>query len=101
MLSENNKRRPRATDLDLSIGILPHGNANSITDVPNVTVGHSTVISGDGQLRSGEGPVRSGITVVIPHKGNIFKENVPASAHSFNGFGKSLGLRPIIEIGTL
>ena len=87
MLSENNKRRPRATDLDLSIGILPHGNANSITDVPNVTVGHSTVISGEGQLRSGEGPVRSGITAVIPHKGNIFKEKVPASADSFNGFG--------------
>ena len=101
MLSESNKRRPRATDLDLSIGILPHGNANSITDVPNVTVGHSTVISGDGQLRSGEGPVRSGITAVIPHKGNIFKEKVPASAHSFNGFGKSIGLMQLIELGTI
>lgn len=101
MLNEQNRPRPRATDLDLSIGILPHGPDNTITDVPNVTVGHSTAISGEGQLRPGEGPVRSGITAVIPHGGNIFREKVPASAHSFNGFGKSIGLMQLIELGTI
>ena len=101
MQNERNRPRPRATDLDLSIGILPHGTNNTITDVPNVTVGHSTAISGEGQLRSGNGPVRSGITAVIPHEGNIFREKVPASAHSFNGFGKSIGLMQLIELGTI
>ena len=101
MLTDNNKPRPRATDLDLSIGILPHGDNNTITDVPHVAVGHSTIISGEGQLMPGSGPIRSGITAITPHKGNIFKEKVPASAHTFNGFGKSIGLMQLIELGTI
>ena len=70
---------PRARDLDLAGGGLPPGAANAITDVAGVLVGHTTLIARAGPLRPGPGPVRTGVTVVLPHGGNLFREKVRAA----------------------
>ena len=56
----------RARDLGIRIGLGTPGPLNAITDVAGVTVGHTTLIRGDGPLVVGEGPVRTGVTVVCP-----------------------------------
>lgn len=81
--------------------MLATGAQNDICDVPGVLVGHSTVVSGSGELRPGHGPVRTGVTAILPHGGNLFAEKVPAGAFVLNGFGKSIGLPQIQELGTL
>ena len=86
----NSEYRPRAADLDMNLGILEKGPQNSITDVSGVRVGHKTIISGEGQLRSGQGPVRTGITTILPHSGNLFRENIFVSSKfilSLSSFG--------------
>lgn len=93
--------RPRARDIGLSFGDLPTGDRNMITDVPGVAVGQTTVSFGDGAVRPGEGPARTGVTVILPHQGNLFLERVPAAVHIFNGFGKCMGLEQIAELGVL
>lgn len=93
--------RPRAQDLGLVIGLLPRGPYNSITDVPDVRVGHVTLIEGGGRLLIGEGPVRTGVTVIVPHGGNVFRQKVTAATHVINGFGKSIGLPQINELGVI
>ena len=60
-------KRPRAIDLGLKIGILPSGSNNTITDVPDVSVGHVTLKYGDGPLIEGQGPVRTGVTVAVSY----------------------------------
>jgi len=101
VVTEKPKFRPRAKDLGINIGLLPQGQLNTITDVEGVEIGHSTIIRGDGQLKAGEGPVRTGVTVVLPHSSNLYKAKVPAAAYILNGFGKSLGLTQIMELGRL
>jgi D-aminopeptidase len=91
----------RARELGIRIGRLEPGPHNAITDVPGVRVGHTTLISGDGPLRRGEGPVRTGVTVVIPHDGNVWTEPVFAGAHRLNGNGELTGLEWIREAGML
>ena len=93
--------RPRAADLGLNIGILPRGPHNTITDVPGVTVGHVTLIQGDGALEVGKGPIRTGVTVIRPHDGNIFRRKVTGAVHVINGYGKSVGLPQIAELGVI
>ncbi len=93
-------RRPRIREI-ISIGELPPGPMNSIIDVKGVKVGHSTIIRGEGELKIGEGPVRTGVTAIIPHEGNVYQEKVTAAAHVINGFGKSIGLAQIQELGSL
>ncbi|MCH7745422.1 MAG: P1 family peptidase [Chloroflexi bacterium] len=93
--------RPRATDLGLHIGLLPHGPHNSITDVEGVAVGHTTLVEGDGPLKIGRGPVRTGVTVVLPHQKNIFRQKVTAAVHVVNGFGKPVGFAQIEELGVI
>lgn len=93
--------RPRARDIGLRIGTLPTGIHNAITDVPGVTVGQVTVSFGDGQLRPGFGPARTGVTVVLPHPGNLFLDRVPAAFYQFNGYGKCVGIEQIEELGVL
>ncbi len=95
------EKRPRATDLGLKIGLLPHGQHNSITDVPEVSVGHVTLVDGEGPLRIGEGPVRSGVTVILPHQENIFARKVTAAVHVVNGFGKAVGFLQVSELGVI
>jgi D-aminopeptidase len=85
--------RVRARALGVAPGIFSPGAHNGITDVAGVRVGHATVISGDS--------VRTGVTAVLPHGGNPFRERVPAAIHVANGFGKLLGSTQVNELGEL
>lgn len=93
--------KKRARDWGISIGSLPVGPWNAITDVAGVQVGHCTLIRGEGPLVPGQGPVRTGVTVVLPHEGDPFREKVVAAVETFNGFGKPLGFEQVRELGTL
>jgi D-aminopeptidase len=84
--------RPRARDLGLAIGSGEPGPLNAITDVEGVRVGHTTLDTP---------PVRTGVTVIVPHGGNVYREKVPCSVHVINGFGKATGLSQLDELGTL
>ncbi len=85
--------RPRARDLGLAPGIFEPGPFNAITDVAQVRVGHTTVWEGDS--------IRTGVTVILPHGGNVYQERVPAAIVVINGFGKLLGLSQVAELGEL
>ncbi len=87
------KPRPRARDIGLAPGVLPTGRWNAITDVEGVRVGHSTLIKGEN--------IRTGVTVVLPHEGNLFQEKVPAAVFVGNGFGKLMGATQIEELGEI
>lgn len=76
----------------IHIGQLPPGPRNLISDVSGVTVGHCTLQ---------EGEVQTGVTAVLPHGGNLFQDKVLAACHVINGFGKSMGLIQIEELGTI
>jgi len=93
--------RPRLRDLGLTVGELPPGPHNAITDVTGVRVGHTTLIAGEGPLHPGQGPVRTGVTVVLPHGGNLFREKVHAAVHTINGFGKVYGFEEVRELGVI
>lgn len=81
-----------APDTAPHIGSLPAGARNAITDVAGVTVGHHTLA---------DGAVQTGVTVVRAHQGDLFRERVPAAAVVLNGFGKSVGLVQVAELGVL
>ena len=85
--------RPRARDLGVKIGVLPTGAANAITDVPGVSVGHTTIIRGEN--------VRTGVTAIVPHGGNLFREKVPGAVFVGNGFGKLAGSTQVNELGEI
>ncbi len=93
--------RPRARDVGLVLGTLPTGPENAITDVPEVRVGQVTLISGEGPLVPGRGPVRTGVTVILPHGGNCFREKVPGAIFVLNGFGKCFGQEQVDELGVI
>ena len=77
----------------LPTGIFEPGQYNAITDVPGVTVGHVTLIEGDS--------VRTGVTAIVPHQGNIFRQKVPAAIYVGNGFGKLAGVTQVCELGNI
>jgi D-aminopeptidase len=91
----------RARELGLVDRESPTGPHNALTDVAGVRVGNATLIAGEGPLVPGQGPVRTGVTVVLPHGGNLFREKAPAAVHTLNGFGKVLGFEQVRELGTL
>ncbi len=91
----------RARDLGIRFGIGRPGRLNAITDVAGVRVGHTTLISGEGPLVVGQGPVRTGVTVVVPHDGDVFVEPIFAGCHTLNGNGELTGLEWIREAGKL
>ena len=93
--------RPRAREAGLVIGEMATGLHNAITDVVGVRVGHMTLISGEGALRPGVGSVRTGVTVILPHDGNIFRSKVSAAVHTINGYGKVFGFEQVRELGVL
>jgi len=93
--------RPRARDIGIDIGIFLPGKYNAITDVKGVEVGQVTLVEGEGKLVPGQGPIRTGVTVILPHSGNLFREKVPAAAFWLNAFGKTTGLQQINELGNL
>ena len=87
------KARPRASDLGLKVGILPTGPLNAITDVAGVAVGHTTIIKGD--------DIRTGVTAVVPHSGNLYRDKVPGAIFVGNGFGKLAGSTQVDEMGDI
>lgn len=91
----------RARDLGIRIGRGSPGPHNAITDVAGVTVGHTTIVRGDGALVVGEGPVRTGVTVVIPRGAGSDREPVYAGCHRLNGNGELTGLEWVRESGLL
>ena len=93
--------RARARDFGIDLGTMPTGPLNTITDVAGVRVGHATLVRGSGPLVQGLGPVRTGVTALLPHGDNLFTAKVPAAATVFNGFGKSIGLVQLDELGQL
>jgi D-aminopeptidase len=90
----------RYRDLGLSVGLLPPGPGNAITDVAGVRVGVTTLIEGEGPLRVGEGPVRTGVTAIVPHEA-IDEQPVFAGTHTLNGNGELTGLEWVRESGLL
>lgn len=91
----------RARDLGIVIGELEPGPWNAITDVDGVRVGHVTIVDGDGPLVVGRGPIRTGVTVVIPHDGDIWREPLFAAPHVLNGNGEMTGLEWVREAGMI
>ncbi len=91
----------RARDLGVVIGRGRPGPVNAITDVPGVRVGHVTIVRGEGHLVVGQGPVRTGVTMVVPHDGDVFTEPLFAGSHTLNGNGELTGLEWIREAGLL
>jgi D-aminopeptidase len=91
--SPNPFSRCRARDLGLTLGVLPPGPLNAITDVAGVLVGHHTLVEGE--------DIRTGVTAVLPHPGNLFQERVPAGLAVGNGFGKLTGSTQLVELGEL
>lgn len=91
--SSNELKRPRSRDIGLRVGVLPAGRLDAITDVEGVRVGHVTLIKGE--------DVRTGVTAVLPHGGNLFREKVPGAVFVGNGFGKLMGSTQVEELGEI
>ena len=87
------QNRPRSRDIGLKVGVLPTGPLNAITDVQGVLVGHTTLIRGDN--------IRTGVTAILPHNGNLFREKVPGAVFVGNGFGKLAGSTQVNELGEI
>jgi D-aminopeptidase len=87
------EKRIRARELGIKIGILPVGETNSITDVAGVAVGQTTIIRGEN--------IRTGVTAILPHGGNLFREKVPGAVFVGNGFGKLAGSTQVNELGEI
>jgi D-aminopeptidase len=85
--------RPRAREAGVVVGILPAGPLNAITDIAGVAVGHKTIVEGDN--------VRTGVTAILPHTGNLFREKVPGSVFVGNAFGKLAGSTQVLELGEI
>jgi D-aminopeptidase len=92
---------PRARDLGIRVGRGQPGPNNAITDVAGVRVGHTTLISGVGPLVVGQGPVRTGVTVIVPHDGDIWHDPLFAGCFTLNGNGEMTGLEWMRESGFL
>jgi D-aminopeptidase len=92
-MSMQKNERPRARDIGLSTGALPTGPLNAITDVEGVKVGHTTIIRGDN--------VRTGVTAILPHSGNLFREKTPGAVFIGNAFGKLAGSTQVEELGEI
>jgi D-aminopeptidase len=75
------------------VGIFPPGPRDAITDVAGVRVGHTTITRGDS--------INTGVTAILPHGGNVFREKVPAAIVVGNGFGKLVGSTQVNELGEL
>lgn len=87
------QERKSARELGVVVGILPTGPLNAITDVAGVRVGQVTIARGDS--------VNTGITAILPHEGNPFRDKVPAAVVVGNGFGKLVGFTQVQELGEL
>lgn len=91
--ADDNGKTVRARDLGLTFGVLETGKENAITDVEGVLVGHFT-------LKKGKN-LNTGITAILPHGGNLFREKVPGAVVVGNGFGKLAGSTQVNELGEI
>jgi D-aminopeptidase len=91
--SAQKTNRPRARDVGVIVGVLAPGQLNAITDVPGVAVGHSTIIK--------DANIRTGVTAILPHGGNLFREKVPGAVFIGNAFGKLAGSTQVNELGEI
>jgi D-aminopeptidase len=91
--AQSSAQHPRARALGIEPGVFSPGSLNSITDVPGVLVGHSTVHAGDS--------VHTGITAILPHGDVVYYNRVPAAIHVENGYGKLIGKTQVDELGEL
>jgi len=87
------EKRPRAREFGVTVGVLPPGRLNAITDVPGVLVGQTTIVKGEN--------IRTGITAILPHGRNMFAEKAPAAIFVGNGFGKLMGSTQVNELGEI
>jgi D-aminopeptidase len=85
--------RPRARDVGIEVGVLPPGPLNAITDVAGVKVGQTTIIRGEN--------IRTGVTAILPHGGNVYKERVPGAVFLGNAYGKLAGSTQVNEMGEI
>ena len=85
--------RARAQELGIHVGMMTPGPLNMITDVPGVKVGHLTRFEGDN--------IRTGVTAILPHGGNLFRDKVPGAIYNFNSFGKMAGSLQVEELGNI
>jgi D-aminopeptidase len=92
-LNAQDAARPRARDLGIAPGVFQPGPLNAITDVAGVRVGHATLNEGD--------HIRTGVTVIVPHAGNVFQDKVPGAVFVGNAFGKLAGSTQVDELGTI
>jgi len=93
LLAQTESSRPRCRDLGIKPGILSPGTYNAITDVADVRVGSVSSIEGN--------DIRTGVTIILPHGGNLFQQKVPAAVYVGNGYGKAVGFLQIEELGCL
>src|SRR6266705_5433928 len=91
--SQSGPARQRAREAGVAVGVLPPGQLNAITDVAGVQVGHTTINRGDN--------VRTGVTAILPHPGNVFREKVPGAVFIGNAFGKLAGSTQVNELGEI
>src|SRR5437016_14287127 len=91
--SSQETKRPRAREVGVVVGVLPTGPLNAITDVAGVAIGHTTIVKGDS--------IRTGVTAILPHDGNLFREKVPAAVFIGNAFGKLAGSTQVNELGEI
>ncbi len=92
-LAMQKNERPRARDIGLVTGVIPTGQLNAITDVAGVQVGHTTIVRGEN--------IRTGVTAILPHAGNLFREKVPGAVFIGNAFGKLAGSTQVNELGEI
>src|SRR5213080_368066 len=93
MTSGQETKRPRAREAGVIVGVLPTGPLNAITDVAGVAIGHTTIVKGDS--------IRTGVTAILPHAGNLFREKVPGAVFIGNAFGKLAGSTQVNELGEI
>jgi D-aminopeptidase len=91
-------KRTRVRDLGIEPGTLVPGDHNALVDVPGVSVGHVTLDEG--------GPkdppcLRTGVTAIHPDSRDVFAEPVTGAVHVLNGYGKSVGLPQVRELGAI
>src|ERR1044072_8998238 len=92
-LHASTQTRPRAREVGITVGVLPTGTLNAITDVDGVLVGHTTIVRGDN--------IRTGVTAILPHGGNLFREKLPGAVFVGNGFGKLADSTQVNELGEI
>src|ERR1700728_3667941 len=93
VLCAQTESRPRVRDVGVRVGVLPTGPLNAITDVAGVKVGQTTLIRGDN--------IRTGVTAILPHGGNLYKERVPGAVFFGNAYGKLAGSTQVNVMGEI